>query len=128
MANLTESDRRDLDETRRLLYMALVVRRTKKYNLVGTIVNAIKHHQRVDIDTDELIDRVVEYVEGEAEDDGWVRGQIKRIVDVLDAADDEAPSTRVTVTTTYNPAFEGEVAERIATMLRSRQLRLDLGG
>ncbi len=77
---ISDAEVRDLDETRRLLYMALVVRRTKRYNLAGTIINAIKHHQRVDIDTDELIERVVEYVDGTAEDDGWVRGQIERII------------------------------------------------
>lgn len=81
---LNDAAVRDLDETRRLLYMALVVRRTKKYNLAGTIINAVKHHQRVEIDTDELIDRVVEYLEGEAEDDGWVKGQIQRIIDELE--------------------------------------------
>jgi len=83
MARITDAAARDLDETRRLLYMALLVRQTKKYNLAGTIVNAVKHHQGQDIDTDELIARVVGYVEGTDEDDGWVRDQIKRCIDTL---------------------------------------------
>jgi len=83
MARITDAAARDLDETRRLLYMALLVRQTKKYNLAGTIVNAVKHHQGQDIDTDELIAKVVGYVEGTDEDDGWVRDQIKRCIDAL---------------------------------------------
>jgi hypothetical protein len=81
----TEAERRDRDETRRLLYMALVVNRTKRYNLVGTIANAIRHHQGQDVDTDEMLDRLVRYVEGQGfpEDDAWVRDQIKRIIDEL---------------------------------------------
>lgn len=74
---LSEATRKDLDETRRLLYMALVVNRTKRYNLAGTLVNAIKHHQRLDIDTDVLIDHVLDAVESGNE--SWVREQIDRI-------------------------------------------------
>jgi hypothetical protein len=70
----------DHDETRRLLYMALVVRRTKKYNLAGTLINALRHHQGV-TDAD-LEDKVIEYIEGTSEDDTWLRGQIQRINDV----------------------------------------------
>ncbi len=78
---LDDSARKDLDETRRLLYMALVVQRTKKYNLAGTLANAIKHHQGIDIDTNELLDHVVDAVEGG--DTSWVRGQIDRICEQL---------------------------------------------
>ena len=92
MARVTDVQARDLDETRRLLYMALLCKGTKKYNLAGTIINAIKHHQGVDIDPDAdggvasqaLIDKVVAYVNGDvAEDDTWVWDQIRRCIDTL---------------------------------------------
>lgn len=92
MARVSDAQARDLDETRRLLYMALTVRDTKKYNLAGTIINAIKHHQGVELDgepsgghaSDALIAKVVAYVNGEPpESDTWVRDQIKRIIDTL---------------------------------------------
>lgn len=85
MAHETDDGTRDLDETRRLLYMALVVSRTKRYNLVGTIANSIRHHQRQNVDVDEMLDILVRYVEGtgSAEDETWVREQIKRIIDEL---------------------------------------------
>lgn len=74
---------RDLDETRRLLYMALLVRRTKKYNLAASLVNAIKHHQQVDVTTDELMDRVVGYIEGTDDDPSWIEEQIRRCITAL---------------------------------------------
>ena len=43
-----DGDRKDFDETRRLLYMALLAGHTKRYNLAGTLVNALKHHHAVD--------------------------------------------------------------------------------
>lgn len=89
---LTGAQRADLDETRRLLYMALVASRTKRYNLAGTLINAIKHHQGVDIDpdaspghaSDMLIGRVVAYVDGAGDDDDWLTEQIERLVTELD--------------------------------------------
>lgn len=80
----TESRDRDLDETRRLLYMALVVGKTKKYNLAGTLINALRHHQGV-TDAD-LEGKVVAQVEGtDGADETWVREQITRINDELAA-------------------------------------------
>lgn len=83
---LGESDRKDLDETRRLLYMALLCNRTKKYNLAGTLVNAMKHHQKSEADVADLIDRVVGLVEGDAgQGHGpWAREQIDAITAKLD--------------------------------------------
>lgn len=81
---LVEGDRKDLDETRRLLYMALMVNRTKKYNLAGTIVNAMKHHQKHEADVPELMDRIVALVEGVG-DGEWAREQIEAITAKLDA-------------------------------------------
>jgi hypothetical protein len=81
---LSDGDSTDLDETRRLLYMALLATRTKKYNLAGTLVNALRHHQGV-TDAD-LEDKVVAQVEGiDGADESWVREQIARINDELDA-------------------------------------------
>ena len=88
---MDDSRAKDLDETRRLLYMALVFSRTKKYELAGTLINALKHHQRVDIAetppngaaSEELIDRVVNYVNGKGDPDGWLIGQIGRLTETL---------------------------------------------
>lgn len=78
---ITDAGARDLDETRRLLYMALVVNKTKKYNLAGTLINALRHHQGV---TDpDLEDKVIAYIEGNSEDDAWMRDEILRVIALL---------------------------------------------
>jgi hypothetical protein len=42
---MADVDRNDLDETRRLLYMALLEPRTERWpNLGGTLINALAHH------------------------------------------------------------------------------------
>jgi hypothetical protein len=64
----------DLDETRRLLYMALVVNKTKRYNLAGTLINALRHHQGVD--DPGLEEKVISCIEGTSEDDTWIRARI----------------------------------------------------
>lgn len=82
VSSYAEPNPRDLDETRRLLYMMLVVKRTKRYNLVGTLANAILHHQQVDIDRESLLDDLVCYVENDDcgnDHESWLRGQIDRI-------------------------------------------------
>jgi hypothetical protein len=76
-------DKTDFDETRRLLYMAALVTRTKRYNLAGTLVNALVHHHAVDdVTADEAAGHVVNVVEG-ADPGGaseeWLRAQIDRI-------------------------------------------------
>jgi hypothetical protein len=75
-----DSGKTDLDETRRLLYMALLVPYTKRYNLAGTLVNALKHHHAVDLSVDEVTGHVVSVLE-ENSDGGraWLREQIDRI-------------------------------------------------
>ena len=83
-----DSKAHDLDETRRLLYMALVTSKTKKYNLAGTLINALRHHQGV---TDpDLEDKVLSQVEGDGSDDTWVREQIARVTSELDGEDGNA--------------------------------------
>lgn len=74
----------DLDETRRLLYMTLFAGRTKRYNLVGTIVNAMRHHQGcTDADLEE---RILAQVEDAPADDTWTRAQIAAITAQLGEA------------------------------------------
>jgi hypothetical protein len=67
---------RDRDETRRLLYMALYACRTDRYNLVGTLVNALAHHGS-GLDPDEVGEHVLTAVAGG--DTAWVRAQIERL-------------------------------------------------
>lgn len=81
-----DGDKTDFDETRRLLYMALLASRTKKYNLAGTLVNALVHHHAVDgLDADEVAGHVVNVVERTGIDapagdsELWLRQQIGRI-------------------------------------------------
>jgi hypothetical protein len=86
MANTTGTgDKTGLDETRRLLYMALLVNRTKRYNLAGTLVNALAHHHAVDdLGVTEITDHVVDVIESKSTGEfdvsrAWVREQIDRI-------------------------------------------------
>lgn len=43
---VAESRKRDLDETRRLAYFALMSKGTRNYELAATVTNAIEHHQQ----------------------------------------------------------------------------------
>jgi hypothetical protein len=77
-------DKTDFDETRRLLYMATLVTRTKRYNLAGTLVNALVHHHAVDdVTADKAAAHVLNIIEGTDDGDStseaWVREQIDRI-------------------------------------------------
>lgn len=75
---------RDLDETRRLLYMVLAKGRTEKYVLAGTLVNALAHHN-LGIDADEAMDRVVAAIEDNHLD--WIRVTISDITEKLVAGE-----------------------------------------
>ena len=76
-------DARDFDETRRLLYMALLRNRTEKYQLAGTLVNALVHHHAVDgLNAGEVADHVVDVIEragSGGESGAWLQAQIDRI-------------------------------------------------
>jgi hypothetical protein len=85
MPELTNDQRKDYDETRRLLYMALCAPLTKRYNLAGTLVNALLHHSKVYQDRDALIVDVCDAVDGAAEDLAWILEQIDEITAKLDA-------------------------------------------
>ena len=71
---------RDLDETRRLLYMSLYACQTERYALVGTLVNALAHHS-AKIDPEVSGPALVAIVNGG--DDGWVKDQIAKITELL---------------------------------------------
>jgi hypothetical protein len=76
-------DKTDFDETRRLLYMAALVGKTKRYNLAGTLTNALIHHHAVDgLNAAEVAQHVVNVVEGTDPDEvsrAWLQEQIDRI-------------------------------------------------
>ena len=79
---------RDLDETRRLLYGVLVAEKTKRWEVVGTAANALLHHQGVDKEPAELLDLLVDVVDGrETDARDWVWQQIERINAELSASD-----------------------------------------
>jgi hypothetical protein len=71
-------DRKDLDETRRLLLMTLAAPHTKRYNLAGTLLNALLYHQGIDADRQALLNRVVGAVDGTG-DAKWIWDQIDAI-------------------------------------------------
>ena len=79
--------RRDLDETRRLLYMALVLGRARQHQgaeLVATIINALIHHQSA-VAGDEAVAHVAAVVRGDvgSESERWLEAQIERITHEL---------------------------------------------
>ncbi|HEX9352308.1 MAG TPA: hypothetical protein VF933_00595 [Streptosporangiaceae bacterium] len=84
-AQADEMRRRDLDETRRVAYMALASQKTQRYELAATIVNALAHHQSA-IDPDEAMRHVTAIVNGDAGaalGERWLQGQIERITTEL---------------------------------------------
>jgi hypothetical protein len=82
-AQAEESRRRDLDETRRVAYMALASLETERYELAATIVNALAHHGSA-VDPEIAMRNVIVIMNrgpgttGESEE--WLRGHIKRII------------------------------------------------
>lgn len=81
---VNEGAARDLDETRRLLYMALVANRTSKGELVATLTNALAHHN-LKLDADEVMTRLIGAIDDQQESDqAWVRQQIDALTDKLD--------------------------------------------
>lgn len=81
--------RTDLDETRRLLYMAKAVHRTDRYNLVGTLTHALTHHEgNVGGDAAETMDRLVAAVQGDEGALSWVEARIGDVNEALAALPD----------------------------------------
>lgn len=78
-----EDASRDLDETRRLLYMALAMPHTEHHETVGTLINALAHHQGA-VTPEDALDQLVAAIEETDEDAiAWVHGQIDRITSEL---------------------------------------------
>lgn len=76
-----------LDETRRLLYMALLRQRTEKYNLAATLINALAHHHPDGTSAEEIAEHVLGAIEdANPPDMAWVRSQVARITAELEAA------------------------------------------
>ena len=79
-----DGDRTDFDETRRLLYMAMLRQRTEKYELAGALVNALVHHHSLDLSTSEVVGHVLNVIEdADSESMGWMQDQIDRISEQL---------------------------------------------
>lgn len=82
---LSDSDKRDLDETRRLAYMLLVRVDDKKYReLVATLVNAIVHHQQ-SADAAEAMDHIAALANNPDDEDArrWLNAHVARITKKL---------------------------------------------
>jgi hypothetical protein len=73
---VTDGDRQELDEIRRLSYMALAARVTERHELVGTLANALIHHQPgLVADDDDVIAELVDVIHrGKGAD--WVEAVI----------------------------------------------------
>lgn len=84
------SVRKDLDETRRLLYGALVARKTKRWELVGTLTNALVHHSGLATDANVVSDMALELVEGSGSAEGWARDLIAQLTERLESEVDAA--------------------------------------
>jgi hypothetical protein len=81
---MEETRIKDLDETRRLCYMALVYSRADGHHeLAATLINALLHHQRIDEPQDVVIDLVLDAVNGGEAGMRWVRSQMDRINEEL---------------------------------------------
>lgn len=81
------SRQRDLDETRRIAYMALACGETERYELVATIVNALAHHGSA-ADPDQAMRHLITIVTSGPDRDNslaWLRGEISRLTIELDA-------------------------------------------
>lgn len=84
------SARNDLDETRRLLYGALVARKTKRWELVGTLTNALVHHSGLATDAAVVSDMALELVDGSGSAEDWARDLIAQITERLESEPDAA--------------------------------------
>lgn len=82
-----EDRRRDLDETRRLAYMALMSKGTQNYELAATIANALVHHQQMASVGDALTYLVILADGGPGdidESEEWLNDQIWAITSKLE--------------------------------------------
>ena len=83
--------RRDLHETRRLAYMALVARDSGgRAELIATLVNALAHHGLA-VDPSVAVMHIQNLALG-GEHERWLQGQIDRITAELGSLGDSLPS------------------------------------
>lgn len=83
---------KDLDETRRLLYMAAVAPHTEKYTLAGTLINALVHHAGTDTTADDAERHVLEIIRDKdraPRNRAWLNEQIARITAELEGTGPE---------------------------------------
>ncbi len=78
------NDPSEIDEVRRLLYMAKAASRTERHSLVGTLTNALAHHG-FGVDAEEAMDQLVAAIDGSSDGVEWVRDTIRQITDQVDA-------------------------------------------
>lgn len=95
MTHLNDAERRDLDETRRLLYMALFAnlpqparKRARNSELLATIVNALVHHQRSEFSAQLIARKIADALGPDYHQDAlsaqeWIRDRINDISDKL---------------------------------------------
>jgi hypothetical protein len=85
-AEAKERRRADLDETRRLAYMALVAGTTARPELVATVANALAHHG-LEVPFQEAATHLAVVVRGElnGESGRWLQTHIARLTTELDA-------------------------------------------
>jgi hypothetical protein len=81
------SRERDLDETRRLAYMVLASRSTKRYVLAGTLVNALVHHQKA-ADPGQALQHLSALLEGSTDEapTAWLHAHIDRVTAELEGS------------------------------------------
>jgi hypothetical protein len=82
---LTDVDRADLDEIRRLMYMAQYLPLTDHAELVGTLVNAIVHHQNLDDDADTVAQYLIAAMDPDATGHAGAVGWLNDRIDVITA-------------------------------------------
>lgn len=79
---MTDDEAKDRDETRRLLYMAIAAHQTDRYELAGTLINAIRHHQGAG--DDDLENRVITLIKfGTPDAVSWAADHISRLTDEI---------------------------------------------
>jgi hypothetical protein len=81
--------RRDLDETRRLAYLAQITAGKGSYELAATLANALAHHQRT-TQVKVAMQRLTALAKGEdlVESNKWLDKQVERITKELGDAPD----------------------------------------
>lgn len=83
---------KDLDETRRLLYMVKAASQTERYNLVGTLVNAMSHHVgNVGTDPDECMANLIDAVAGDPDALEWVVARLGDVTETLEHMESVTP-------------------------------------